>query len=209
MRLIIRFALWFVAHTIFKVSVVGRENAPLRGPALLVSNHVSYADGFLIASLVPLIVRFMVWKPFFGVIGVNWILRMIKAIPVGVGPFDTAVAIRRARAELIAGHIVCMFPEGSITRTGHLMPFNRGMEKIAEGLDIPIVPVRLDQLWGSVFSFEQGKFFWKWPRHVPHPVTISFGRPMAASSTAYEIREVIQGLGAEAAVPKREHALLS
>jgi len=65
MRLIIRFALWFVTHTIFRVSVVGRENAPLRGPALLVSNHVSYADGFLIASLVPLIVRFMVWKPFF------------------------------------------------------------------------------------------------------------------------------------------------
>ena len=85
MRLVIRFALWSIAHTIFKVTIVGRENVPLCGPALLVSNHVTYADGFLIGSCLKPLVRYMVWKPFFEVMGMNWVLRKIQAIPVGFG----------------------------------------------------------------------------------------------------------------------------
>lgn len=200
MPLVIRFSLWLVAHTIFKVRIVGRENVPLCGPALLASNHVTYADGFLIASCVKPPIRFLVWKPFFRWLGINWVLRIIKAIPAGIGgPRETAESILRAREELIAGHIVCIFPEGSITRTGDLLPFKRGMEKIAQELNVPVIPVHLDRLWGCIFSFEGGKVFWKWPRHVPHPVTISFGEPMAASSSADAVRRAIQDLAAEAA----------
>jgi acyl-[acyl-carrier-protein]-phospholipid O-acyltransferase/long-chain-fatty-acid--[acyl-carrier-protein] ligase len=200
MRFVIRFAVWTVAHTIFKVRIVGRENIPSHGAALLAANHVSYADGFLISYCVTAPIRFMVWTPFFRIPGINWVLRIIKAIPLGFGGRrETVEAIRRARDELEAGHIVCIFPEGSITRTGELFPFKRGMEKIVEGLDVPIVPVRLDGLWGSIFSFEGGKAFWKWPRRVPHPVTICFGDPMPASSTASDVREAILDLAAEAA----------
>lgn len=173
---------------------------PLDGPALLVSNHVSYADGFLIAYCVKPMVRFLVWAPLFRFPIFNWALRIIKAIPTGIGgPRETAESIRRARQELLAGNVVCIFPEGSITRTGEMLTFKRGMEKIVDGLDVNIVPVHLDGLWGSVFSFERGGVFWKWPSRVPYPVTISFGRPMAASSTANEVRQVIQSLVAETA----------
>ncbi len=200
MRFVIRFTVWMVAHTFFKVKIVGMQNVPSRGPALLAANHVSYADGFLIAYCVSAPIRFMVWTPFFRMPGINWVLRIIKAIPVGFGGRrETVEAIRRARDELEAGHIVCIFPEGSMTRTGELFPFKRGMEKIVEGLNVPIIPVRLDGLWSSIFSFEGGKAFWKWPRRLPHPVTITFGEPMPACSTASEVREAIENLGTEAA----------
>jgi acyl-[acyl-carrier-protein]-phospholipid O-acyltransferase / long-chain-fatty-acid--[acyl-carrier-protein] ligase len=211
MRFVIRGVVWLVAHTFFKVRIVGQENLPLHGPALLVSNHVTYADGFLITFCVKPMVRFMVWTPFFRIPGMNWVLRTIKAIPVGLGgPRETREAILRARGELESGHIVGIFPEGSISRTGRLLPFKRGMEKIVEGLDVPILPVHLDGLWGSIFSFEGGRFFWKWPRQMPHPVTISFGKPMTACSTAMDVRQAIQDLAAEAAaVGEHEDATLS
>ena len=134
MRLVVRLTVWLVAHTIFKVKLVGRENVPSQGPALLVSNHVTYADGFLISYCVNPEVRFMAWTPFFRMVGVNWVMRMIKAIPVGLGgPRETSGAILRARNELLAGQIVCIFPEGSMTRTGYLHPFKRGDGKDRRG----------------------------------------------------------------------------
>jgi acyl-[acyl-carrier-protein]-phospholipid O-acyltransferase / long-chain-fatty-acid--[acyl-carrier-protein] ligase len=75
--------------------------------------------------------------------------------------------------------MVGIFAEGAITRTGNLLPFKSGLERIVAGTDVPIVPVHLDRLWGSIFSFERGKFFWKWPKRIPYPVTVSFGRPAA------------------------------
>ena len=90
-------------------------------------------------------------------------------------PRDVVASIRRARRSLQAGHVVCIFAEGAISRTGNLLPFKRGLERIVEGLDVPIIPVHLDRLWGSIFSFEGGRFFWKWPKRIPYPVTVSFG----------------------------------
>ena len=93
---------------------------------------------------------------------------------------------RRAR-EIAAGHVVCIFAEGAISRTGNMLPFKRGFEKIVEGLDVPIIPVHLDRLWGSIFSFAGGKFFWKWPTQIPYPVTVSFGEPLPSSATAQAV----------------------
>ena len=139
---------------------MGAENAPSRGAALLVSNHVSHLDGFLIGACIQRFTRFMVWKPYYDMKGLNWFLRFAKTIPVGTsGPRDVVASIRAARAQLVAGHAVCIFAEGAITRTGNLLPFKRGMERIVEGLDVPIIPVHLDRLWGSIFSFGKGRFF--------------------------------------------------
>ena len=71
--------------------------------------------------------------------------------------------------------MVCIFAEGAISRTGNLLPFKRGFERIVDGLDVPIIPVYLDRVWGSIFSFKRGKFFWKLPERLPYPVTVAFG----------------------------------
>ena len=92
-----------------------------------------------------------------------------------------------ARRNWTPGHVVCIFAEGAISRTGNLLPFKRGLEKIVDGLDVPVIPVHLDRLWGSIFSFAGGRFFWKWPKRVPYPVTVSFGEPMPADATAHEV----------------------
>lgn len=195
-ELIVRPAYWLVARSLFRIRVAGCENIPGRGPALLVANHVTFLDGFIIGFCVRPVVRFLVWRPYYRLRLLNWGLRLTRAIPVGTGPHDMAESIRRARQELEHGQMVCVFPEGFITRTGDLLPFKRGLEKIMHGLDVPIIPIYLDGLWGSLFSFEGGRAFWKWPRHLRHPGTISFGAPMPSSSTVNEVRQAIQELSA-------------
>ena len=196
---LVRFIFWFATHSIFKIRIVGGQNVPLRGPALLVSNHISHVDGFLIGSCVQRFVRFMVWKPYFQIKGLQWFFKLTKAIPMGTsGPREMVESIREARKQLSEGHVVCIFAEGAISRTGNMLPFKRGMEKIVHGLDVPIIPVNLDGMWGSIFSFERGKFFWKWPKRARYPMTVSFGKPMPASSTAHDVRQAILELGSEA-----------
>jgi acyl-[acyl-carrier-protein]-phospholipid O-acyltransferase/long-chain-fatty-acid--[acyl-carrier-protein] ligase len=194
-ELLVRLAFWVVTRGLFRIRVVGGENIPDRGPALLVANHVTFLDGFIIGFYVQPVIRFLVWRPYYRLRLLNWGFRLARAIPVGTGPHDVAGAIRSARRELERGQVVCIFPEAFITRTGHLLPFRRGLETIVRGLDVPIIPVHLDGLWGSIFSFEGGKAFWKMPRHLRHPAIISFGAPMPASSTTHEVRDVIRELG--------------
>ncbi len=202
---LVRFLLWFATHTIFKIRIVGTENVPRRGPALLVANHMSHVDGMLIGACLQRFVRFMVWKPYYDMKAFHWFFKMTKAIPVGTsGPRDMVRSIQDARAELKAGHVVCIFAEGAISRTGNLLPFKRGLEKIVDGLDVPVVPVHLDRLWGSIFSFEGGRFFWKWPKRIPYPVTVSFGSPMAAEeANAHSVRQAIAELGSEAVAHRK------
>ena len=200
----VRFVLWMLTHSIFRIRIRGQQHVPFRGPALLVANHMSHVDGFLIGACVQRFIRFMVWKPIYEMKAFNWLLRRMNAIPVGTtGPRDMVASIRAARAEIAAGHIVCIFAEGAISRTGNLLPFHRGLEKIVEGTDVPIIPVHLDRLWGSIFSFEGGKFFWKWPKRIPYPVTVTFGAPLPAGTPAHAVRQAIQELGAEAAAERK------
>ncbi|HVN04703.1 MAG TPA: acyl-[ACP]--phospholipid O-acyltransferase [Bryobacteraceae bacterium] len=205
---LIRFVLWFLTHTIFRIRIVGHENVPFRGPALLVANHMSHVDGFLVGACVQRFIRFMVWKPYYELKAFNWFLRKMNAIPVGGGR-AAVQAVRAARRELAAGHVVCIFAEGAVSRTGNILPFKRGLETIMDGAEsgpVPIIPVHLDRLWGSIFSFERGRFFWKWPKRVPYPVTVSFGAPMPANSSAQAVRQAIQELGAEAAAHRKTSA---
>jgi acyl-[acyl-carrier-protein]-phospholipid O-acyltransferase / long-chain-fatty-acid--[acyl-carrier-protein] ligase len=195
---LVRFILWTLTHTIFKIRIVGQEYVPFRGPALLVANHTAHVDGLLIGACVQRFIRFLVWRPYYEMHGIHGVLRLMKAIPVGTGRRDTVEMLQRARQELVDGHVVCIFAEGAISRTGNLLPFKHGLERIAQGLDVPIIPVHLDRLWGSIFSFERGKFFWKRPKHVPYPVTVSFGRPLPSAAAAHEVRQAIQELGSAA-----------
>jgi acyl-[acyl-carrier-protein]-phospholipid O-acyltransferase/long-chain-fatty-acid--[acyl-carrier-protein] ligase len=180
-----RFVLWLLTHTIYRITIVGRHNLPERGPALIVANHVSMIDGALVAACVQRFVRFMMWAPYYHHPLVNPLMRRMHAIPVGGGGRrEVAAALDRARAELEAGHVVCIFAEGSVSRTGNLLPFKRGFERIVDGLDVPIVPVYLDRVWGSVFSFKHGRFLWKMPERLPYPVTVAFGAPLPSTTFA-------------------------
>jgi acyl-[acyl-carrier-protein]-phospholipid O-acyltransferase/long-chain-fatty-acid--[acyl-carrier-protein] ligase len=101
--------------------------------------------------------------------------------------------------------VVCIFAEGQITRIGQMLPFRRGMERIMRGVDAPIVPVNLDDVWGSIFSFDRGRFLWKFPRTIPYPVTVSFGKPMPPTATPFEVRRAVQELQTEAYRHRKKH----
>jgi len=196
---LVRFILWLVTHSLYRIRTVGEHHLPARGGALLVSNHVSFVDALLIGACFPEFVRFMLHRDYYDLKALNWFFRLMHAIPVSAtNRRDIVESIKRARNELDKGHFVCIFAEGAISRTGRLLPFKRGFEKIVEGSRIPIVPVHLDQLWGSIFSFKEGRFFWKWPKVLPYPVTVSFGAPLPPSASAFQVRSAVLELESEA-----------
>jgi acyl-[acyl-carrier-protein]-phospholipid O-acyltransferase/long-chain-fatty-acid--[acyl-carrier-protein] ligase len=143
-----------------------------------------------------------VFRPYYDHWALHGILKLMKAIPIEAGR-EALASLERAKQELREGHVVCIFAEGSISRTGNMLPFKRGFERIADGLDVPIVPVCLDRVWGSIFSFKGGRFFWKWPVRVPYPVTVAFGRPLPSTTTAAEARLALQTLASELAIERR------
>ena len=114
-------------------------------------------------------------------------------------------SLREASQALQDGELLCIFPEGQMTRIGQMLPFRRGMERVMKGVDVPIIPVNLDGVWGSIFSFAGGRFLWKLPRHLPYPVRVTFGDPLPATATATEARRAVQDLGAEAFARRKAH----
>lgn len=195
----IRFTLWILTHTLYRITVVGKRYVPNQGPALLICNHVSMVDGLLVGASVQRFVRFMMHGPYYRLPLIHFVMKRLHAIPITAGDkAGVAASIARAREELLAGHVVCIFAEGSVSRTGNLLPFRRGFERILDGIDVPVIPVYLDRVWGSVFSFKQGRFFWKIPERVPYPVTVTFGAPLPPTLTAPEAHAAISELGTEA-----------
>jgi acyl-[acyl-carrier-protein]-phospholipid O-acyltransferase/long-chain-fatty-acid--[acyl-carrier-protein] ligase len=194
---VVRLVCWMLTHTLYRIRVVGGEHIPTQGPALLVCNHVSYVDGLLVGACVPRFVRFLIYRPIYEIKALRWLFRLMQAIPIAGGP-EAPGALGQARQALHEGHVVCIFAEGAISRTGEVRPFKRGFERIVEGLEIPVIPVHLDRLWGSIFSFQGGRFFWKWPKQFPYPVTVSFAVPLPATATALQVQQVVRELGSAA-----------
>jgi acyl-[acyl-carrier-protein]-phospholipid O-acyltransferase / long-chain-fatty-acid--[acyl-carrier-protein] ligase len=196
----LRFVLWFATHTVYRIRVEGRENIPENGGALFVCNHMSFVDALLLIASTDRSIRFLMFKGIYDLPYVKPFAKMIRAIPISSEqrPREMLHSLRQATEAIKNGEVVCIFAEGQITRIGQLQPFRRGMERIMKGVDAPIVPVSLDGVWGSIFSFEGGKFVWKWPRSIPYPVTVSFGNPMPPTSTTFEVRKAVQQLQADA-----------
>ena len=192
-----RFILLGLAHTLYRVRVLGRSNVPSEGGALLVPNHVSFADGLFLFASTDRPIRFVVYAPYFDRPIMGRFLRAMKAIPIsaGGGPKIILHAFREAGRALDDGELVCVFPEGQLTRTGMMAPFQRGLQRIVKGRTSPIIPVHLDGLMGSIFSPASHR---RWPERLPYPVTVSFGRPMPPDSTLFELRQAICELGQEA-----------
>ena len=201
-----RLILFFITHTIYRVKVMGRENFPEKTGALLVCNHMSFVDGALLIASTDRPIRFVIYQGIYDNPIVKPFAKIMKAIPISdeLHPRDMIRSLHTASEALRQDEIVCIFAEGQITRTGQLLPFRRGLERIMKDVNVPIIPVSLDGIWGSIFSFERGRFLWKRPRHIPYPVTVTFGKHMAPTSTATEIRSEVQELQAAAFERRKE-----
>lgn len=194
---LIRFTVVLLPRLLYRLTVIGRDSVPREGAALLVPNHVSFVDGLLLMASLDRPIRFVVDARYAEYSLLRPLMNAMHVIPIasGEGPRVILRALRDAGTALDNGEIVCIFPEGQITRTGTLLPFRRGFEQIVKGRQMPIIPVHLDRVWGSIFSFERGRFITKWPERIRYPVSVLFGTPLPAKTPAHELRHAIRTLG--------------
>ncbi len=184
----------------YKIRVRGRENLPRTGPALLTVNHVTWIDGFILVAACPLRGRALISASYVNFPGLRWLARWVGLIAVPVsGPRGQRAAIAAVREALDRGEAVGVFPEGQLTRTGLTGPFYRGLEVMIAGREhVPVIPVYLDNLWGSIFSFQGGKFFKKRPEGLRRRVTVAFGPPVPPPVTAFAVRQAVVAAGVRA-----------
>ncbi len=206
---LLRELLWLLAHTLYRLRVLGREHIPARGPVLFVCNHLSYFDAFLLFTTVRRPVRFLVWAPMTRARGLKVLLRWLRVIPMEseAGPRQIVRALRAAADALNQGETVCIFAEEAVTRAGFRLPFHLGLRKILKRARVPVVPVRMDHVWGCIFSFHGGRFLWKWPQRIPYPVSVAFGAPLPPTVRAVEVRQALQKLSADCSVARGDECL--
>jgi acyl-[acyl-carrier-protein]-phospholipid O-acyltransferase / long-chain-fatty-acid--[acyl-carrier-protein] ligase len=197
---LLRFVLWALTRTIYRIHIAGRDNIPAKGGALFVCNHVSFVDAMLLLASTDRQVRFMLYKDYYELPHIKPFARILGMIPISSEqrPREMIKSLTAASDAIRAGDVVCIFAEGEITRIGHMLPFRRGFERIMKDVNAPIIPIALDGVWGSIFSFHKGRFLWKIPRHLPYPVTVNYGKPLPSSATPFEVRQVVQELQAAA-----------
>ncbi len=198
--LFLRALIWLITHTLYRIRRIGADNVPKTGGALFVANHMSLVDVVLLLSATKRPVRFLIFKDIYDQPYIKPLAKIFRAIPISsqLRPRDMIHSLRQASDAIRNGEIVCIFAEGQITRIGQLLPFRRGLERIMKGIDAPIIPVHLDGVWGSIFSYERGRFIWKVPRQIPYPITVSYGKPMPSTATSFEVREAVQALQTDA-----------
>jgi acyl-[acyl-carrier-protein]-phospholipid O-acyltransferase/long-chain-fatty-acid--[acyl-carrier-protein] ligase len=204
---LLRLLLWIAAHTIYRLDLNGQQVIPARGGALLTPNHTSWVDAVLLIAATDRPIRFIMFKGVYDNPVIKPFAKMLKIIPIASdqGPREMIHSLRAASEALREGEVVCIFPEGEITRIGQMLPFRRGFERIIKGIDVPIIPVNIDGIWGSIFSFSGGRFLWKWPRTIPYPVRITFGKPLPSTATAPEVRQAVQELSVDAFQRRRRY----
>jgi len=198
---LLRLALGLIGRTFYRVTPVGMEALPATGGVLLLPNHISYVDAVILQLACPRPIRFLVYDQIYRARFLHWGLRLLGAIPIS--PKIARTAIETAVQALARGEVVCLFPEGALTRTATLQKLNRGYELIARKARVPVMPVWLENVWGSIFSYYGGQFFWKLPRVVPLRVWLYFGAPIAATdATPAVVRQSLYDLS-EAAFQAR------
>jgi acyl-[acyl-carrier-protein]-phospholipid O-acyltransferase/long-chain-fatty-acid--[acyl-carrier-protein] ligase len=182
-----------LGRLIYRVSSSGQENLPGEG-FLLLPNHISFVDAIVLQMACPRRIRYIVDEGFYKNRWLHPILELAGCVPISARRAKEAV--RLAGDSVRAGDVVCLFPEGQLTRTGTLLRLQRGYELIARQANAPVVPVWMDQLWGSIFSFKGGRFFRKWPGTLPYRVSVAFGQPIAAEKADIAtVREELLKLG--------------
>jgi hypothetical protein len=156
---LMRFIIWMLVHTVYRVHHRGLEHLPATGPALLIANHVSFVDALVIAAASRRPIRFVMDHTIFKIPVLNFVFRTSHAIPIASrkeDPTRLEQAYDTVAQALTDGELVCIFPEGRITTTGELNPFRPGIERIVQRTPVPVIPMALRGLWGSFFSRKDG-----------------------------------------------------
>ncbi|MFG6439972.1 MFS transporter [Pelomonas margarita] len=190
---LLRFAAFVLTRLIYRFRIVHDERIPTSGPAVLVCNHVSFVDAVLLMAASPRPIRFLMDHQIFKIPVLGWMFKLAKAIPVAPQKTDPATyeaAFTAARAVLADGEMVCIFPEGGITRDGELQPFKGGVMKLIDGLpDVPVIPMALGNLWGSYFSRVEGGHAMVKPlrRGLWSRVSLTVDEPLQAAGVTPEL----------------------
>jgi 1-acyl-sn-glycerol-3-phosphate acyltransferase len=156
---LMRFLIWMLMHSIYRLKVVGEENIPLTGPAVIVCNHVSFVDALVIAAACPHPVRFVMDHNIFKIPLLGFIFRTARTIPIAPAKEDQKMldaAYEAIAAGLNDGDVIAIFPEGRLTDNGEMYPFKGGISRIVQRTPVPVVPSALQGLWESVFSRKRG-----------------------------------------------------
>ncbi|WP_342303445.1 MFS transporter [Burkholderia pseudomallei] len=192
---LLRFIAWALVHTFYRIRLVHAERIPDEGAALLVCNHVSYVDALVLAAASPRPIRFVMDHRIFNTRFASWAFRHAKAIPIAPRHEDPEMLARAydaCEAALREGELVCIFPEGKLTKTGDVNTFHHGVTEILTRARAPVVPMALRGLWGSVFSRHEDA---RWPRPVKRGVmsrlTLAVGEPIPAAAATPEALQAV------------------
>jgi len=198
-QFLLRMLMKMLLGSLYRLRIFGRNKIPEEGPALLAANSASFVDIFLISACTTRPIRFMMHERDFQ----NWFMRpLYKAagfleVPAGK-PKRLKLLLEKTRKALANGELVCVFPEGDITRNGLMSGFKESLTSLLpENEEVPIIPLRIGMTWGSIFSCYFGKFKLRWPNELPHPATVTIGDPVRRDISAYELRIIMTELGAE------------
>ncbi|MEO0324532.1 MAG: 1-acyl-sn-glycerol-3-phosphate acyltransferase [Myxococcota bacterium] len=205
-RTLLRHLTRLLTCLVYRLDVEGVQHVPSKGPALLVANHLSYADAFVVACRLRRNPRFVMSHAMLDMPGLGWLFRLARVIPIAPAKENAAVkaeAFARIDAALAAGELVILFPEGRCTRDGRMDVFRPGMERVlakraAAGAPVPVIPIGLHGLFGSVFSFAHGAPMTTRPRRFRARVRVRFGAPLSPRVSAAEAREAVARLVARA-----------
>ncbi len=192
---LLRLLAWLLANVLYRLEVHGRDRIPAEGPVLIVCNHVSYMDAIILLGAIPRPTRFVMYWKIFDQPLMKWIFRAARAIPIAgrsENPALMEAAFETVRAELDAGEVVGIFPEGGLTRDGAIAPFRPGVERILAANPVPVVPMALRGLWGSLFS-RRHRF--PIPRRFRARIALVIGEPVPPEqATAAFLEERVREL---------------
>jgi len=195
---LLRFLAWILVHFVYRLRATGFEHVPESGPALLVCNHVSFADPLMLSAACPRPIRFVMDASIFRIPMLSLMFRGMKAIPVASAREDMAVrerAFATVAEELRAGEVVCIFPEGQLTTDGSIGEFKAGVLRVLGETPVPVVPVGLSGMWGSMFSRRHREVWKRWPRALWPRVDLQAAAPLQPAAVTLEgLRETVARL---------------
>ncbi len=192
---LLRFLDWLLVHSAYRLRITGIENIPEQGPALLVCNHQSLADALVISAACRRPIRFLMYYTIFNIPGLSFIFRSMKAIPVApakLAPQLLEQAYDEVEKAFADGQLVCIFPEGQLTKDGEIGEFRQGASRILERSPVPVIPMSLSGLWQSIFSRNRSRkhFLKLFPR-----VRLDIGRALDPSANSpQQLRDMVMRL---------------
>ncbi|MDA0989963.1 MAG: AMP-binding protein, partial [Verrucomicrobia bacterium] len=188
-----RFAIVVIARCLYRIRISGLEHIPEKGPALLVANHVTWADPVLLSVITQRRIRFVMSREIMESHFLKPTFKLMRVIPISANdpPRRIAQSLREARQVMDEGFIVCIFAEGMITRNGNMREFRPGLERIVRKSNYPIIPLYIGGAWGSIFSYFNGKLLASFPKRLPYPIYLAIGAPLPATATRLQVRQAV------------------